>query len=152
MKKRIMLLVISLYAIAGFGFPKGCDPLPGIENTLDFKAKGQVLFYVHNKGALPIYLSFINKTGTAHAGWTTKLDPDRWSALTINDRTLSFHCIEEKPGSEQRVRCYEAVEACTVQGTGFDKGNSGSYWVSDNADINTIIEKVRARNIKLKED
>lgn len=150
MKRLLLMGLLSVLVMDIVAFPKGCNPLSGIKNTITFNAKGQALYFIHNKGMFPIYLAFTNTTGTAHAGWTTKLDSQQWSALTLEDRSLPFRCIEEKPGSEQRVSCERVVEACLYVKVIFNKKNKGSYWVADNDTLEMIDEKVRAQGIQFK--
>lgn len=131
-------------------FPRGCEPQRNAKKNVTFEAKGQRLFYVHNQNAQTVYLAFINRTGTAHAGWTSKIDADKWSALTLDDRTLTFHCVETKPGSEQRVACRSVIGVCLQNNVQFDKNSQGSYWVAENEDLDLINEKVFARGISAK--
>lgn len=122
-----------------------------IKDSIGFRAKGQVLFYLHNKGENPVYLVFRNTTGTAHAGWTSKIDPNQWSALTLEDRYLPFHCVEQTRSSEQRISCKESIEACVFTHVTFSKESIGSYWVADNETLSLIDEKVRARGITFRD-
>lgn len=147
MKKALLISLLVCVYIGVNAFPKGCYPLSLDKENITFKTKDQQLFYVHNKSELVVYLAFINRTGTAHAGWTTKIDGGSWSALALADSKLTFHCVEERPGSEQRVDCARVIEACRQAGLTFSKESLGNYWVANNNTYDVINEAVRRRGI-----
>lgn len=150
--KKLLCVILLINIVSGiFAFPKNCQPMSDIKDSIAFKAKGQALFYLHNKGDNPIYMVFRNATGTAHAGWTSKIDPKQWSALTIEDRTLPFHCVEQTPRSEQRISCKRVIEACLFKHVLFSKESIGSYWVADNEGLEMVDEKVRAKGVQFKD-
>lgn len=158
----IALLIIPIMGSctadsADSDFPEGCtgDNFEYKDNNLllDLNASGQSLFLLHNISEYNYWLDHpITKDPGASAGWATTLNASQWSALSINnnsnDDSFALSCaIIGKNGKISYLDCKDVLVACKAESAKFKSGNSGSYWVAENQNLNSVLKTVKSRGI-----
>lgn len=143
----------------GFSKPTTSNTLVGCtntgfnldNNTLNLTSTGQPRQRVYLINNVADYIVVINKvtnrTGM-NAGWVTRLDAGNWSALAMDGDDTSFNCMarREVPPSMGYVSCAEALKVCMVapaQGN----TNGGSYWIAENQDLSTVMQKMKEKGL-----
>ncbi len=134
----LMIMMSLAHALA---LPKGCKPLEVSSQIHIKKETPLVVFYSLAKE--PIYLSYHNQRGDAHAGYSTVMKSNRYSlAFVAKDFDMSYHCVESGYGYAQRVNCKQAISVCS-----FDKKTKGladntAFWLLENVPLTVLEEKL----------
>ncbi len=147
----IILSFIPLQLLADTVFPEGCSGVPLEEKAAVLKAKKPSLFMIYNQGDKDLWITHPVQNPGASAGWTTKLEPDHWSALTIS-KNFALSCVESAPGHEQEIACFDAIEVCQYKKAGFPKDTQAGYWVGENLPLKKLIAHVEKRGFQLPAD
>jgi len=112
-------------------------------NTIQIPKGPQQLFGFNNQSTQSTTLMFVNKTGSAQAGWDTKLGPNRWAVLALYGKSLTFSCMQ----NNKTVPCQNVIKLCQFRRAEFDISSKGSYWVTENTQPDNLIESIAKRHI-----
>jgi hypothetical protein len=140
------LSLISTYALAGsVADTTICTPVnQAMKGTsLNLPKGSQPLYGIRNISTQPVQLSAVNKTGTAQAGWDSRLNANHWSALTLTHKPLTFTCMQGK----KTVPCNSVITVCQFRQAEFTEKAGGSYWVAENVTGSDIIAALAKRGI-----
>lgn len=141
--KRLVGLGLVLVCYSVWAMPEHCGVVTLEQPLLRVKANTPVTV-IHNHTDLVIYLSYNNTTGEAHAGYSTKLDPHRYAALSQNKKPLAFYCIEEGHGSAQRVHCEQVINVCQMEKGYTLSGNQQGVWLQENGTLDALQKATKA--------
>ncbi len=98
----------------------------------DEEAK-QRLFLFQNQLSHDLLIDPVLEEPAASAGWSTRLQPSKWSALVLGRTHLEFSCIEQRPGAMQYIDCEQVVTVCQIPKVKL--AQSGSYWLAENQSL-----------------
>ncbi|MBI2785550.1 MAG: hypothetical protein HYX60_04265 [Legionella longbeachae] len=140
--------LLSFYAVAESTLPKGCQPVTVQGEAVTLKAKAKSLVYIHNLTSVDLWITHPVTNPGASAGWTTRLQGEKWSALALKKGPFILNCIESRPGHEQQVPCEGTIAVCTWKGKGVkipaNKQNS-TFWVAEDMSLAALNAAVGAR-------
>ncbi|WP_367608054.1 hypothetical protein [Legionella sp. W05-934-2] len=155
MKKivQILLAMLTLTQVYAIELPKNCH-LVGIKSeNLKLKTEKDRVILIHNISDSDIYLSHVSSNDPgAQAGWTSRVDKNKWSALKLGKMEIRFQCVEVKPGHEQQISCQNILSVCRVAPIEQPKNGNGSYWVTENQTLSNMLEAVSSRGFQLTAD
>lgn len=149
-------LVFSLLIFVSFGvcaeeaFPKGCKAMPITGGTLMLPEGTPALIVIHNLSEMDLWVTHpISDSNGASAGWSTRLQADRWSAFAQGDKAFELSCIESKPGHEQQVPCSKVLAACQWAGIKTPDKQNAPFWAGENLPLKELLSHVEKRGFKL---
>lgn len=152
---RILLFFLTILNIgivnAGVVMPKGCQPLPMKTESAWLKTKKPMLFLMNNTGTSDLWLIHPVQDPGASAGWNSKLEPGRWSAMMV-DKDFELNCIESLPGHEQHVSCEQVLALCSYRSLKIDKSHGGSAWMAENMPARALLTELGRRGLEVPED
>lgn len=136
-----------------YSFPEGCV-LSGFEfgdyelilNT--GSASAQNLYLFHNTSGGDIFLNHPVKDPGASAGWASMLGSGKWSAFALNKGDFALTCSEVGQGEYKQLACEKVLTACRFENPSFKRGQSGSYWVSEDKTLEAVLEDAKSRGIR----
>lgn len=120
-----------------------------VKNEIKLKAEGQQWFIFHNDSAQTIWLNAVIKNPSASAGWGSKIDPKMYSLLALSDKNLQFTCGELNQQKFSVVSCDKYLHIAQILSTAQEKPVVGSYWVVENASLDSLRQKVASKDILL---
>lgn len=122
--------------------------------NLDKKKSDQQLYFLQNTTDKPLIVDHIPSKASASAGWSTTIDPQHWTVLSLNRKEMAFQCTMEKESdiSMKKVLCENVLKVCRAVNPVFKEGTAGSYWVSENqTSLDSAIAQTKQRGIQLME-
>jgi hypothetical protein len=157
MKKMIIGLLLVVIASGVWAeneaFPYACQSLPVTTATVLLAQSAPSVILIHNVSEADLWVThpISGSDPGANAGWSSRLQSKRWSALALDDKAFELSCIESKPGHEQQVPCSEVVILCQWQKMAGTNGSTGSFWVAENMPLSDLLGHVEQRGFKLPE-
>lgn len=146
----IVLTFFSSHLFAEALLPAGCQPLRIEGESVLLKTQKSALFMIYNAGDKVLWLTHPVDNAGASAGWTSQLQPQRWSALSIGE-DFSLSCVESTPGHEQQIPCQDAISVCRYKKVQFPQDAEGSYWAGENLPLNELLAHLSKRGFILPE-
>jgi hypothetical protein len=144
-----IILATIIYSNTSVGaalevYPKKCVPFVVQGTTLKIKLKPPAIVMVHNLSKHDIWMTHNTRDGVS-AGWSSKLNVRRWSALALTKATFEMTCIESTPGHEQNIACEDAVAACVWSPAQLPEGSEGVFWAGENRSLAPLIAHIERR-------
>lgn len=139
--------LLSFNGFAGTTFPKKCTPIQVQGNSVVVEVKKGKLILIHSTAKNDLWLTHPVKNPSASAGWTSRIQPNRWSALALDKSSFEISCIESSPGHEQQIPCEGLIAVCQWKKGKIPEG--GTFWASENMSLSTLISALGARGIKV---
>jgi hypothetical protein len=134
------------------GFPENCD-----QSGFEFRDSSiildpgstpkQNLYLLNNTSDSDFWITHPVKDPGASAGWTSNLNPDNWSAFTVNVPDFELTCTKTGQGSLDSIPCKKVIKLCRVINPVFKPDMSGNYWVSEDKPLEAVIDEIRSRGI-----
>ncbi|MDF1645614.1 MAG: hypothetical protein P1U61_01350 [Legionellaceae bacterium] len=84
-----------------------------------------------------------------HAGWSSRLQANYWSALALEDKAFDLSCIESRPGHEQQVSCEQTLAACEWPITARPEKTQGVFWAGENMPLAALTAYISRRGFEL---
>lgn len=142
----IGFLVLSSYVIASEStLPKGCQAVRVQGDIVTIEAKKKSLVFIHNLTSEDLWVTHPVTDPSASAGWTSRLQSEKWSALSLEKGPFILNCIESRPGHEQQVPCQNAIAVCQWKKAKFPKDAQGTFWAAEDMSLKALIAAVGAR-------
>lgn len=120
-----------------------------VKSEIRLNAQGQQWFIFHNDSAQTIWLNAVIKNPSASAGWSSKIDPKKYSLLALSDKDLQFTCGELNQQKFSVVACDKYLHIAQILSTAQEKSVVGSYWVVENASLDSLRQKVASKDMIL---
>lgn len=133
---------------AAENFPKSCKPLVIKTNALIIKSGEPLVVLINNRTKNDLWLVHPSSTAGAQAGWTSRMETDKWTALVVNKKTFTLHCIESRPGHEQEISCQEAVAACAFSDVKPAKKMQTTRFAGENLSLATVLDHLGENGFK----
>lgn len=116
---------------------------------LNPRGETQQLFLLHNTSHQKVLLSHYQVDPTADAGWSSVLDPDRWSVISMDQGKFPLTCQSNEAGGEY-LNCHQVLAVCDMPHAVFPRLNLGSYWAVENQSFKNILAEIKKRGIRVK--
>lgn len=150
--KLLVSLSLLCFAVAGFAestLPAGCQALAVQGETVTIKAKDARLIFIHNITAHDLWITHPVANSGVSAGWTSRLEGGKWSALALDKPPFIIGCIESKPGHEQQIPCEGSIAMCHWPQVSVPDGQQGSFWAAENMSLSALTAAVGGRGFVL---
>ncbi|GEM_PF-2372272 len=106
-----------------------------------------VVYFLHNISKQSIWVDHpSDKKGTAHAGWSSYIQPDKWSALLLNRKGFAISCGVIEPGKVIYQNCASVLSVCTTPLT-VNAKRKGSYWLVENEIWDNVMPALEKRGV-----
>ena len=143
----IWLLSFALFAESTL--PTGCNAIAVQGQSVTLKGKHSKLVFIHNLSSTDLWITHPVTDPGASAGWTSRIQADHWSALTIDKSPFVLTCIESRPGHEQQVPCEGAIAVCQWKGVKTPENGKGTFWVSEDLSLSALTAAIGGRGFVL---
>jgi len=111
------------------------------------------LFLFYNRDKQAVWLDHPVSHPSASAGWASKLQPGKWSALLVSDPRFQVSCnYMNKKGQYRRMTCDKAIIVChmrQIKMKNQDK-NNGNFWAGENRSLTELITYLKQRDIDIR--
>lgn len=144
-----MLALSSSVIAAESILPRGCQAVTVQGNAVTIQAKNNALIFIHNITAVDMWITHPVTDPGASAGWTSRLQRDKWSALSLEKGPFVLNCIESRPGHEQQVPCEGTIAVCKWKQATFPENAKGTFWAAENMSLPALKAAVGARGYEL---
>ena len=151
MKRKIFLGALCLPALiyAHGSLPKHCQALTVQGETVTIQAPKKGLVFVHNISENDLWITHPVADPSASAGWSTRLQKGKWSALAVDKGDFAINCIESRPGHEQQTLCEDSVAVCLWKKVKIPENQQGYFWVAEDLNLGALKAAVGARGYVL---
>lgn len=105
------------------------------------------LFLLHNASDAAFQVTHPVKNVGASAGWTSEIGPGKWSAFTAGSEDFALVCVKPEAGDVKTLPCEEVLKVCELPNPEMPSDLSGSFWVSEDKELNALLEDVKSRGI-----
>ncbi len=119
-------------------FPRGCIPIVVRGELVTLSAEKPLIAMIHNLSNTELWVTHpVTADPGAQAGWSSRLESGRWSALALDSKSKQFKlsCIESKPGHEQQIPCSDVLAVCQWPNTQMPEEKTGTFWAGENMDM-----------------
>jgi len=146
----ILLIFVSFGVSAEESFPNGCKAMPVSGGTLMLPENKPALIVIHNLSEMDLWVTHpISDSNGASAGWSTRLQTDRWSAFVQWGKASELSCIESKPGHEQQVPCSKVLAACQWSGIKTPRKENAPFWAGENLSLKELLSHLKKRGLSV---
>ncbi|MBN9231450.1 MAG: hypothetical protein BGO90_11380 [Legionella sp. 40-6] len=148
-KMCMFLLPFTLYG-AEVVVPKDCQLVPISGKEALVKVDKKTLVLIQNVTPHDLWVTHPVAETSASAGWSSKLEAEHWSALSLAKGPFALQCIESRPGHEQQIPCAGAISVCTLKKVKFPADAQGSFWAAENLSLPALMTAVGSRGYLIK--
>lgn len=142
-----LLFILNAYAME---LPQNCHLVSIKSENMNLKGQKERLIFIHNMSKMDLYLSHISKDDPGvQAGWTSRINKNKWNVLKLGKKEMTFQCVEFKPGHEQQISCQNILSVCQIVPAEKPVNDKGNYWVAENQSLSKILETVSSRGFQL---
>ncbi|MDF2866778.1 MAG: hypothetical protein K0S11_248 [Gammaproteobacteria bacterium] len=110
---------------------------------------GQRVYLIKNTSLTKIWVNHEVENTSASAGWAIELQPEKWSALMLDEQPFELSCVELRPGAEQIISCESVLQICQLQHVQYATHSKGSYWATENLTLDSLWDSLEKRGITL---
>lgn len=142
----LCMVLLSSYVLAAESIlPKGCQAVTVQGDAVTIKAKKSSLVFIHNLTSADLWITHPVAEPSASAGWTSRVQGGKWSALSLDKGPFVLNCIESKPGHEQQVPCEGAIAVCKWKDAKMPVNAQGTFWAAEDMSLAALKAAVGAR-------
>ena len=142
------ILLYTNCATAMEVYPKKCVPFVVHGALLNMLVKPPAIVMIHNLSKNDLWMTHQSHDGVS-AGWSSKLNSGRWSALAMTKSEFNMSCIESTPGHEQNIECSDSIAACVLSPVKMPDNSRGVFWAGENRSLSTLIAYIERRGFVL---
>ncbi|MFA5960535.1 MAG: hypothetical protein WC785_08455 [Tatlockia sp.] len=151
---KFILSMISIFAASHLfagsdNLLSSCKPLPINEETAVLAVEKPLLMMIHNLSSSDLWITHPVSEPSASAGWSSRIQAGRWSALALDQDKFELSCIESKPGHEQQVPCSGVIAVCSWSNVTLPAQASNTYWAGENMKLTPLLEHLGRRGFEL---
>ena len=144
-----LLMGVSFWAWADEKAPASCQPLPVQGESVIVHTKKPLVILLHNIGANDIWVTHPVANTGASAGWTSRLQSGKWSAMVLNKPSFEINCVESTPGHEQQGPCEGILAMCQWPSVKISSTEKGTYWAGENMNLSDLMSYIGGRGFSL---
>ncbi|MCH9756127.1 MAG: hypothetical protein K0U37_02905 [Gammaproteobacteria bacterium] len=119
-------------------FPNNCRPFAIKGESINLPAGTPRLIMLHNLSKFDLWITHPLSEKENNAGWSSRLQANRWSALSLGKKTFELSCIESRPGHEQQISCEQALAVCEWPITARPEKAHGVVWAGENMPLSAL--------------
>lgn len=146
-----VLLIASWGAQADSLFPYECKPMTVSTGTVKLPEGAPGLVMIHNVSDVDLWITHPISDPSASAGWSSRLQTNRWTAFAQGDKAFELSCIESKPGHEQQVPCSGVLALCQWLNIKTTDKQPTPYWAGENMSLPELLGHLGQRGYALPE-
>lgn len=105
------------------------------------------IFLLQNVSGAAFQVTHPVKNVGASAGWTSEIGPGRWSAFAAEGEDFALSCMQLTDGDMKTLPCEKVLKVCELPDPKMPADLSGSFWVSEDKELNALLEDVKSRGI-----
>lgn len=143
------LTCVSFLTFAESTFPTGCQPVTVKGDAVTIDTKNPTLVFIHNLGKSDLWITHPVNDPSASAGWTSRLQGNNWSSLSVDKGPFVINCIESIPGHEQKIPCEGAIGVCQWSKVKMPADAKGTFWAAEDQTLDGITAAVGTRGYVL---
>jgi hypothetical protein len=145
-----VLMMLAGCAYAEDIFPVGCVPFVVIGPQLSLPSGPPRVVMLHNLSDGDLWLTHQPDKHHASAGWSSHLQSEHWSALSLMQHAFTLQCIESKPGHEQPVDCSAVLAVCQWPRSRLPQDiTTVTHWASENMLLSPLMAYIERRGFVL---
>lgn len=110
-------------------------------------ADKQSLFLLHNVTDGALQVTHPVKNVGASAGWTSEINPGRWSAFAADSENFALSCMQFTDGKMKTLPCEKMLKVCELPNPKMPADLSGSFWVSEDKNEEGVLAEIKSRGI-----
>lgn len=129
--------------------PSSCKSVAVQGESVMLSAKKSLLIMIHNLSNTDLWITHPVSEPSASAGWSSRLQAGKWSALALDKKSFELSCIESKPGHEQQVPCSGVISVCRWPGVIMSTKETGTYWAGENMTLSGLTAHLGSRDFEL---
>lgn len=140
------LLLLSSHVVAEESvLPVGCQAVTVQGDAVTIDAKKNTLVFIHNIVTTDLWITHPVTEASASAGWTSRLQGGKWSALSVDKGPFVLNCIESKPGHEQQIPCEGTIAVCQWKNVKFPDTAKSTFWAAEDMSLAALTAAIGAR-------
>lgn len=120
--------------------------LPGPDPA--HKHASQVYFF-YNISKQSLWLDHPVEHRSASAGWSSYIQPQRWSAMLVDRQNFAVSCAQIKPGEVNYQSCEKVIKVCIPKADSFNAKRKGSYWLVEDKAWTDLLQGLEKRGFKV---
>lgn len=131
-------------------FPTGCVPSVVSGALLSLSTKKPLIIMIHNLSNNDIWVTHPETNPSASAGWSSRLQAGKWSALALDSsKAFALSCIESQPGHEQQIPCAGVLAVCKWPNATMPEHTSGTFWAGEDMALSPLTAYIERRGFVL---
>lgn len=119
--------------------------LPGVDQPRTTK-----LYFFKNISPKSLWIDHPVAKPSASAGWSTYLQPGRWSVLLLNRKNFAINCSVILPGVVETKNCAKTLAICTPKNAAYESKRKGSYWLTEDSSWDETFNVLKKRGVVFK--
>ena len=144
-----LMACLMTHAYAQEVFPAMCKPVIIDSETSVLTGGMSVLVMIHNFSDADLWLTHPISDPSASAGFSSRIQPNHWSALALDKKTFEISCVESKPGHEQQIACSSVLAVCKWTDVKIPEKLSGTFWAGEDMPLSELIAYIGRRGFVL---
>ena len=117
--------------------------LPDVE-----KDRPSQVYVVHNISPNSLWLDHPTERKGMSAGWSSYIQPNKWSAIVLNRKDFAISCAVIQPGKVDEEECAKAVKVCHAENMTVTSKRKGSYWLVEDKTWNELTQALFQPHLK----
>lgn len=128
--------------------PESCTPYSIRGESTLLPAGTSRIVMLHNLSESEIWIT--HPAESEHdAPWSSRLQPNYWSALVLGENAFEMSCIESKPGHEQQISCEQTLAVCEWPLKQKEKKLQAPLWAGENMPMTVLIAYIGRHGFEL---
>jgi hypothetical protein len=108
------------------------------------------LYIIHNFDKTQFWINH-EDLRPMHAGWSSQISPDHWSALKMSEPKFNLNCMKITSAGTETLDCAKLLRICVVTNVQYPKKDPlNSYWVSEDQPKSTFYKSMIVRGFSFK--
>lgn len=146
---------LGLFLLASLGYSqnesilKTCKPVKVADETVFLSAKKPLIMMIHNLSNTDLWITHPVSEPSASAGWSSRIQAGKWSALALDKDNFELSCIESRPGHEQQVPCHSVISVCRWSKVTMPSQAENTYWAGENMKLASLLEHLGGKGFEL---
>lgn len=146
--QRGLIGFLGIMSFAALAAAPNCKTVTLDAQNPELQAAKSTLFLIQNTSTQTLWITHPTQNPGASAGYTSELNPGKWSALALKKPKFALGCVESRPGHEQAISCAQNIRVCAYAKA--PQGNDGNYWLVENQTLSKLLKTIKHRLSKLK--
>ncbi|KTD66313.1 hypothetical protein [Legionella spiritensis] len=145
----LLLFLVSVGVHAEEKTPPSCRSVAVQGESVTLSARKPQLVLIHNLSDADLWITHPVSEPGASAGWSSRLQSGKWSALALDQKSFELSCIESRPGHEQQIPCAGVIAVCQWSDVGMPAKAAGTYWAGEDMTLSKLMTYLGGNGFKL---